>query len=58
MFTDSAYAIGSGHIIPLIAWQLEKILSEKDVVLQIESILAELAMSGGLLERLRQQGMR
>ena len=30
MFTDGAYAVGSGHITPLTVWQLEKIFSEND----------------------------
>jgi SAM-dependent methyltransferase len=28
MFTDGAYAIGSGHITPLTVWQLEKVFGE------------------------------
>jgi 2-polyprenyl-3-methyl-5-hydroxy-6-metoxy-1,4-benzoquinol methylase len=30
MFTDSDYAIRTGHITPLTAWQLEKVFSEND----------------------------
>src|SRR5262249_8535247 len=28
MFTDTAYAVGSGHITPLTVWQLEKVFTE------------------------------
>jgi len=30
MFTDSDYAIRTGHITPLTAWQLERVFSEND----------------------------
>jgi glycosyltransferase involved in cell wall biosynthesis len=49
---------GPGDIVhPEVGFKVP-LTNEKDVVLQIEKILAELAHDRGLLDRLRQQGMR